>query len=100
MTIYSSFVGPFFRVIGGMLTDANTTMNTAIVDSRLVLNGSSHEFVPSTLHDAIYVVAGRLLRPIWFRPIIANGVISELWTAPLIHQVTKPILELMKIIQG
>lgn len=93
-------IGAHFKVVGGTLMDTHSSMASAIVDSRLVLNGSSHEFVSSTLHDAVYCVASRVLRPVWLRPVVSGGQLSGVWTAELIAQVSAPLLELMKLLQG
>lgn len=53
---------------------------------------------------ALRLVASRILRPIWFRPIVqstgnsGNIEISPIWTRPLIHSIRQPLIELQHII--
>lgn len=83
---------------GSALTDLNSSVSS---DSRLILSGNSREFVPSTLHEAVFLLASRLLRPIWLRPVVGTGgKVAGLWTPELIAQLSEPISELMKLLQG
>jgi len=89
--------GPTYRKLGvGLGTGA-----TALKDSRLVLNDSSYEFVRSSAHEALYLVASRILRPLWLRAVVQDDLhVSSAWTVPLIAEVRAPLVELQKLIKG
>jgi len=82
--------GPSYK---GLLTGA-------LQDSRLVLNASHHEFVKSSAHDALYLVASRILRPVWLRAVVAQGKVSKIWTAALIGEIRGPLVQLQKMLRG
>lgn len=89
--------GPTYRKVGTGTGGAAP----ALKDSRLVLNDSSYEFVRSSAHDALYLVASRILRPLWLRAVVqGDSRISSTWTVPLIAEVRAPLVELQKLIKG
>lgn len=90
-----------------MAVHAGTTSS----DSRLVLSGGGEpEFFRSTVHDALYITASRILRPIWLRAItcaVPDGsgprtkdVLDSMWSRDLLHQLAQPLHRLADIMRG
>jgi hypothetical protein len=87
--------GPTYKSLGSGIA------STAMKDSRLVLSDSSHEFVRSSAHEALYLVASRILRPLWLRAVVQRNLhVSSTWTVQLISDVRAPLVELKRLIQG
>jgi hypothetical protein len=95
--------GPSYRT-----SISNTSTNTAtgatnntIQDNRLVVIGNTHEFSKSMIHDAFYWMTSRLLRMIWFRPVVdiqSDLLMSEIWSSSLIEQIRKPLEQLLELL--
>ena len=90
--------GPTYKTLGSGPAAAATVMQ----DSRLVLRDSSVEFVRSSAHEALYLVASRILRPLWLRSVVQRDlrVADSTWTLQLIADVRAPLTELLKLIRG
>eukprot|EP01038_Epipyxis_sp_PR26KG_P007824 gene7824-10628_t len=84
-----------YKVIGS----GNLTALT-VKDSRVVLNGSTHEFIRSPIHEALYMVVSRILRPIWLRDVVVNGELSDIWTAALMNQIRVPLFHIQKLLKS
>lgn len=56
----------------------------------------------SVSHNALVLLASRILRPIWLRPIVeANQtLICEIWTRPLIHSIREPLINLLALLKS
>lgn len=81
-------------------TGAASASTAAPKDSRLVVSDSS-EFVRSYAHEALYVVASRVLRPVWLHSVVqGDSHLSAVWTVQLIAEVRAPLVELQKLIKG
>jgi hypothetical protein len=89
--------GPTFR---NLATAA--AAGAALRDARIVVNNNAHEFVHSSAHDALYVVASRILRPIWLRNVVLRegAQPSITWSAQVIANIRGPLAELLKVIKG
>ena len=100
--------GPSFK---GHPVGAGAGAAPALQDSRLVLSGTSHEFIYSAAHDALHVVCSRIIRPIWLRSLLQvnsepgrgrsqQQQLGEWWTPGLIAQVRGPLVELRRVMRG
>ena len=88
--------GPMYRTLGSL-----GMASAAIQDSRVVINDSSHEFVNSSAHDALYLVCSRILRPLWLRNVVQKDLrLSSAWTPQLIAEVRSPLTELQNLLKG
>lgn len=67
-------------------------------DSRIVAARAASDFVRSAMHDAMYLLASRLLRPIWLRVVVENGSLSPVWTVELVDEIKRPLLALRELI--
>ena len=81
-------------------TGAASASTAAPKDSRLVVSDSS-EFVRSYAHEALYIVASRVLRPVWLHSVVqGDSHLSAVWTVQLIAEVRAPLVEMQKLIKG
>lgn len=73
---------------------APPTGAVALHDSRLVVSGSNYEFFKSTAHDSLYAVIARVLRPIWFRPVVSKSNLSIpfWWKGDVINELRRPLV--------
>eukprot|EP00981_Chlorochromonas_danica_P004316 scaffold867_cov176-Ochromonas_danica.AAC.3 len=72
---------------------APTTSSSALHDSRLVVSGNNVEYIKSTSHDALYAFLGRVLRPIWLRPVVQKMdlKIVSFWRSGIIDEIRRPL---------
>lgn len=103
-TMLSLTDGPSYKKVGGVNMLSDTSSNTAagFKDSRLVLDGATHEFFKSSAHEGIYLTLSRILRPIWLRPLVGkdNRLALVFRDPSLINQIRNPLLELKKLLKG
>lgn len=67
-------------------------------DSRVVAARAASDFTKSTFHDALYSVAGRLLRPIWLRVVVEGGALAPYWTVGLVESVRRSVERLQMLV--
>jgi hypothetical protein len=90
--------GPQFKNPNAGLSAAN---GAALQDSRLVISSSSsHEFVHSSAHNALYLVCSRILRPIWLRNVTSFGQLTATWAPGVIADIRGPLTELRKLLKS
>lgn len=78
------------------------TQASVLHDSRLVVSGSNYEFFKSTAHDALYCLLGRLLRPIWLRPVVRRTDlrIPSYWRSEVTSEIRRPLAILADLLRS
>jgi hypothetical protein len=76
--------------------------STNTMNSRYSMSNTHVHFYNSVSHNALVLLASRILRPIWLRPVVeANqSLICEIWTRPLIHSIRDPLINLLSLLKS
>lgn len=65
-------------------------------DSRLVMTGTTYDFIKSSAHDALFTFLSRILRPIWLRPVVGRNDlrIPSFWRSEVTDDIKRPLMAL------